>query len=500
MKILEKIRSTDSLPSLPTVAIEVLSLTRRDDTTVQQLATVIQNDPGLTAKVLKVVNSPLFGIPREISSLKQAINMLGLRTVKVMALSFSLVETVGRAECDGFDFSAYWRRSLTTAVAARLIAKAACPEVAEEAFVAGLLADVGMVAAWRADSKTYTAVFEAWRESGSTLVAAETEKFGCSHALMSGELLRSWGLPAIVCDAVESHHEENLDKRSGNSLKLTHIAISAAQFAGLFGQDTPCRELFAVKETCCRNCGLTEAQLDDILSTMNRHVREAASMLNVQIGTTVQYAQLQAEAAMQLANLSMQAEMERAASEKRESAIRAEADRLTDEKRQILEVAATDGLTKVANRAAFDKQLDDAFQRAAQTNEALGLIMMDVDHFKKFNDTHGHQAGDEVLRMVGQCLKDVVRGNGFVARYGGEEFAVMLIGDTTRQIRELAESIRTAIESRTVTHANKALHVTASLGTAEVTGNAGSASPGLLVEAADKKLYEAKRAGRNRVE
>lgn len=498
-ELLDKVRSTESLPSLPTVAIEVLKLTRKDDVTTNELAAVIQNDPGLTAKILKVVNSPLFGIPREISSLKQAIGMLGMRTVKVMALSFSLVETVSRAKCEGFDFSAYWRRSLTTAVGARLIGKSAAPAVAEEAFVAGLLADVGIVAAWRAAPAIYVQVYNSWREAGSSLSEAEGTVLGCSHATMSAELLRTWGLPATVCDAVQHHHGGEFEGLDGSSEKLAHVVSAAARIADLFESDLPSSELFNVKTASCEETGLTDAQLEEILTVMGKHVKDTASMLNVQVGDTVQYVELQQEAAIQLAKLSMQAEMDRVESMKRESAVREEATRLTEEKQAILEVASTDSLTRCANRAAFDKRLDEELRGARDRGEEFGLILMDVDHFKKVNDTHGHQAGDEVLRAVGQCLRDTVRARGFVARYGGEEFVVMLVGDAARQVRELAEEIRAAIESRDVKHGGKTLHVTASLGTTHLNGKATAASPAQLLEDADRKLYESKHAGRNRV-
>lgn len=498
-KLLERIRSTDSLPSLPTVAVDVLRLTRKEDVAIDELAAVIQNDPGLTAKILKVVNSPLFGIPREISSLKQAINMLGLRTVKVMALSFSLVETVSRAKCDGFDFSAYWRRSLTTGVAARLIARVAAPRLAEEAFVAGLLSDVGIVAAWRVAPGPYIKVHQEWRESGGSLAHVEAEKLGCSHAAMSAELLQAWGLPTTVCSAVRSHHGEGLDQAKADDLLIGKLVACAAEIADLFMTDTPCSELFNLKTRVGQTSGLTDGQLDELMSALSKHVKQTASMLNVQIGDTVHYAQLQQEAAVQLAKLSMQAELDRVESVKRETAMRAEAERLNQEKHAILEVASTDGLTKVANRAAFDRRLDEEVQRAAAQGDAIALIMMDVDHFKKFNDMYGHQAGDEVLRCVGQCLKEVVNTAGFVARYGGEEFAVMMIGQAAGEVRNLAEQIRRAIEQRTIEFGGQQLKVTASLGTAAMQPSSATGIANRIVQEADAKLYEAKRAGRNRV-
>ena len=107
--ILEKIRSADNLPSLPAVAVQVLKMARADDVSLADVARVIQQDPAITFKVLKVVNSSLFGVPRKVSSVQQAVVVLGLRTVKVMVLSFSLVDTFKDRQTGDFDYATYWR-------------------------------------------------------------------------------------------------------------------------------------------------------------------------------------------------------------------------------------------------------------------------------------------------------------------------------------------------------------------------------------------------------
>lgn len=497
--LLERIRSTENLPSLPTVAIEVLKATRKDDVTANELATVIQNDPGLTAKILKVVNSPLFGVAREISSLRQAISMLGIRTVRVMALSFSLVETVSKASCEGFDFRVYWRQSLTTGVAARLLARCACPGVSEEAFVAGLLSEVGIVAAMRSITEEYSVALRASRATGRRLADVEIETFGMSHATMGAELLRGWGLPSNVCAGVAAHHGENLDVLRGDVRTLANVVYCASDIAALFGSERPSRELYDVRQRTSGLLGMGDGQLDEILQALTKHVSDAATLLNVQIAEPVQYAELQAEAAMQLAQLSVAAEIDRVTLAQREEAARDEAARLNSERRAILEVAATDSLTKVNNRAAFDKQLDELFRDVAESNRPIALIMLDVDHFKRFNDMHGHRAGDEVLRAVGDALRKCVAADGFVARYGGEEFVVLLSGSAARSAHNLAERVRQRIEATVVEHEGSALRVTASFGVATALPGQARNSGAALIEQADQKLYQSKRNGRNRV-
>lgn len=152
--------------------------------------------------------------------------------------------------------------------------------------------------------------------------------------------------------------------------------------------------------------------------------------------------------------------------------------------------AATDGLTGVANRAAFDQRLAVEVERAARTNDVVSLVMLDVDHFKAFNDVHGHLAGDDALRAVASALTEASRAYDLVARYGGEEFAVILSGTTSEQAGLAAERLRRGVEEVT----DIAGPVTASVG---VSSTEVHADAGGLLGAADAALYAAKRAGRN---
>ena len=129
---------------------------------------------------------------------------------------------------------------------------------------------------------------------------------------------------------------------------------------------------------------------------------------------------------------------------------------------------------------------------------ALGILIMDVDHFKSFNDTHGHVVGDAVLERVGHWLKGATRATDFIARYGGEEFAAILPNTTLADLGTVAERIRQKIEGEMIELDGKQLRVTISLGGACVTRVASLGDGKALIELADECLYEAKNAGRNR--
>jgi diguanylate cyclase len=159
----------------------------------------------------------------------------------------------------------------------------------------------------------------------------------------------------------------------------------------------------------------------------------------------------------------------------------------------------TDPLTGIPNRKAFDIALDTAVEEASATSEPLCVLMCDIDKFKDFNDTWGHQTGDQVLRLVGSCLFECVSGRDTAARYGGEEFAVVLPRTSLNDAGVLAEHIRTAVQAR------KLVKKTSGdiLGTITISVGVAQFSPGesiaTVVQRADACLYAAKRGGRNRV-
>lgn len=159
---------------------------------------------------------------------------------------------------------------------------------------------------------------------------------------------------------------------------------------------------------------------------------------------------------------------------------------------QLHRFASTDGLTGIANRRSFDMVLERELSRAGRNGTPVSLVMLDIDHFKKLNDTHGHQLGDDVLRAVAAALATECREYDTAARYGGEEFAVILPTCTAAEAPAAAERLRLA-----VTRADSPVRVTASGGVSTFPVNGRDAAS--VVTAADEALYESKRTGRDRV-
>ena len=170
-------------------------------------------------------------------------------------------------------------------------------------------------------------------------------------------------------------------------------------------------------------------------------------------------------------------------------------------KSDLLEsLASIDGLTEIPNRRAFDEMLDNEWKRAVRERHALGLLMLDVDFFKNYNDHYGHGAGDICLKKIAEALTAaLLRPGGFCGRYGGEEFAAILPNTDLESLSKVADRIRATVEAMGLPHeySDASSMVTVSIG-GSVTVPAAEQSPRELLNFADKMLYEAKNSGRNR--
>ena len=162
----------------------------------------------------------------------------------------------------------------------------------------------------------------------------------------------------------------------------------------------------------------------------------------------------------------------------------------------IFRMTITDGLTNLSNRKQLDTLLDEEIARARRHRRELSVLMLDIDHFKKINDTHGHLTGDSVLRGLAAILQKRLRPSDRLGRYGGEEFCAILPETSLTSAAHMAEELRKLVETYAFSAENREVRVTISIGASSLAEGMQAAD---LYRTADEKLYEAKRAGRNRV-
>ena len=176
-----------------------------------------------------------------------------------------------------------------------------------------------------------------------------------------------------------------------------------------------------------------------------------------------------------------------------------EVDLLKAQLNDVRKESLTDSLTGIANRKAFDGELAAAVEEARRDGDPVTLLMCDIDHFKHFNDSWGHQTGDQVLRLVANCMSENVKGRDTVARFGGEEFAVILRRTSLTNATSLANQIRAFVQSKKLVKKSTGEilgTITISIGVAQLSD---ADTPASLIRRADSCLYQAKRYGRNRV-
>jgi diguanylate cyclase (GGDEF)-like protein len=169
------------------------------------------------------------------------------------------------------------------------------------------------------------------------------------------------------------------------------------------------------------------------------------------------------------------------------------------EKARLYNLATIDGLTGLVVRRHFQAKIEEEFRRAKRYSKPLSYLMTDIDHFKKFNDTYGHQTGDMVLREVAKIVRDSVRDTDIAARYGGEEFAVILPETEPDGAMLFAERLRQSVEAAEFAHSTGALKVTISVGVCSMPVNQPENATE-MIKMADDALYVCKKNGRNRVE
>lgn len=485
-KLLQRLNASGKLPTPPGIVLKILELTRQADTSVAELANTISLDPGLSAKILRFINSPMAGAARKVTSLRQAVALMGQRGVKMMALSFSIVSASNRNECAAFDPVHYSIHALACGTAAKILATLTETENAQDAFSAGLLSQLGRSILASSLPDEYAAVLARANHIPADLPPLEKAAWGESYATVGGAILRSWGLPDAMCDAVSAFRNPDGDP---DVTPLARLLCLAERAADLVCPDRPDRvaDPTTYLERVREIGWLTDETALKALSTIANEVDEMRAVIEVDKANLRSAEEITSEVQERIAELSL--------------ALHLDNQHMAMQQEELLRRATTDALTGIGNRAAFDTRLELEFERALREGGPVALLMMDVDHFKKFNDTFGHQVGDRVLQRVAHALDENVRKVDFVARYGGEEFAVIAPRTSAARGAQLAERLRKSVADTSIPSDKGALSVTVSIGVAvlnEVSDPPRDAPK--LIKAADELLYRAKCNGRNRVE
>ena len=470
------------LPTLPGIAMKILEAVQKERPDLQEIAEVLSTDPPLSAEVLKLINSPFFGLTRKVTSVFHAVSMLGMNVVKNMALSFALVKNFSNNGQGDFDYPRFWKYSLTTAIAARMIAEKVAAETAEDAFFLGLLHDMGLLALARCLPDQYRLVVQEAEAGNCSYHQAENQILGFDHMAIGRHLVRSWGLPSKFWQPIGCHHcPERLSAVEDETVTLTQVLNLATVYADMFQAESTATYL-AVIDHYTKSYGYAAVlDVDQLAVAISEETHRFFPYFDIDFDDDADYLETIERARSELINVSTDF-----------------IDQLVAQQRQIdtLRRQAThDGMTQLMNYQYFQETLNREIARSRRSHSPLTVVMADIDRFKAVNDTYGHMAGDHAIKTVATCLQANLRETDHIARYGGEEFALILYNIPPEEALSVTERVRQTISELPIRFDDRTFKITMSFGIASLAGD--DQDREALLDNADKALYEAKSAGRN---
>ena len=291
-----------ALYTLPAVAAEVIQLTSNPSVEPHAIKVCILRDPALTAKILRVVNSSLFGLSGEVCDLNQAIALLGIKPLKILVLGFSLPDSLfaglGREPLEW-----YWTTTLARAVAAREISEQLFRTPGDEAFLAGLLQGLGVLVFAKQLGPSYAIMLSRAIDTGSALRDLETEALGFDHIKLTAALLREWQMPRQLVEAIDSQQDPRAlakEHRLNNPLaRVLHLANLTAELVGQHRLSV----LPDLLEAGEAYCDLNKVQLHELIVNLQPKVDHLAEVLSLDVGDALDYVQVLIAAHEQMSEL-----------------------------------------------------------------------------------------------------------------------------------------------------------------------------------------------------
>jgi len=471
------------LPTLPGIAVRILDAVQKERPDLQEIAEILSTDPPLSAEILKLINSPFFGLPRKVTSVFHAVSMLGMDVVKNMALSFVLIKRFSGDEQKDFDYPRFWKYSLTTAIAAHAIAETVFRDKAEDAFFLGLLHDMGRLALMQCLPDQYRLVAAETASGTCCGHQAEHQVLGFDHMAVGARLVQSWGLPDRFWQPMACHHcPDRLVTTDRDIQDLSQILHLAVLYAEMDESEDAARHL-AMIDRSTKGYGYQKVlDVDRVAKRIFEKAKRIFPCFDIAFADEADYYDTIDRARAELINVSGDFMDQLLAQQRQIDALRRE--------------AAIDGMTQLMNYQHFHVTLHREMARSRRGQTPLTLVMADIDHFKRVNDTYGHLAGDHAIKTIALHLKANLRETDHIARYGGEEFAIILYHMPPEEVLKVMERVRAALSEVTMVFKDQSFKLSMSFGIATMTPDDAMDKED-LISCADKALYKAKSSGRN---
>jgi len=487
----KKLQSCPGLPSPTIVALQIITLANEPEIDLHRFIRILNCDPALASKILRIANSPLYPYSKKIGNLHQALMVLGLNATVSLALSFSLMKSLQTSRGSGLDYTLYWKRALIAGAACRVLGTTCGLSEIEELYLASLMQDLGMLALDQVFPDLYhpQALDQACHAS---ITSHEHQCLEVQHAAVGSWLLTQWNFPDRLRLAVAGSDDPSRIPPQDARAKFVYCVSLSGKIAEIFLRESHGDYLQTVKEEARTWLNLTPEVLMKILETTQELLPETEKIFQTDLQTWTEPQTILEKARESLLLRSLQTLKEVQELQINNAAIEAQFHNLE-------EIHRHDPLTGSLTRACLDQHLETSFEQALAKEECLTLVFGDLDKFKSVNDTHGHQAGDAVLQSTARLLLSKVRTTDIVGRYGGEEFVLILPKTSSAAAEMVCKRILTAFRSTPHEIANdQRITVTISLGIATHTPDCPYSKITDLLHAADEALYRSKAHGGNR--
>ncbi len=489
----KRLEFCSTLPTLPGAAARIIELGRDPSASMADVANAVKMDPALAAKVLRMANSPLYARRRSCDTFQQALVLLGLNATLTLALTFSLVGSLRDTPGRGLDYNRVWRRALLAATAARVLGEHFGVRNAEEAFLAGLLQDIGMLALDRTYPELYDALSDSEQEH-DVIRALEYAHLGCDHALVGAWLLQHWNLPDRLQEAVAQSHRMTREERVEDAelMMIRRSVALSGPVADLWMSLEPGESLDRLQSVFGQVPGMDGVTLSSLLESVASSAPEIEALFEMSITDSKRSEWILQEARDIIVMRNLQIVQESARLREVAASLQAQARALEEKSRR-------DNLTGAFNRGHLDGILAEWFADANRQGIPISLVFVDLDDFKQINDQYGHHHGDQVLVRSAQILNSLARSTDLVARYGGEEFVMLLPNCGADGARNFCERLMNAFRAGSFENQDGTrIPVTVSAGLATHGEDHAFESCHQLLQRADQALYHAKQGGKDR--
>lgn len=485
---LEKLlTSCTNLPSLPAVALKIIDASKDPDISLHEVSAIISSDPAISAKLLKIANSPLYSQRRKLNNIREALTLLGFNAALTISLSFSLLQSLGNNK----NHESFWKRSIISASIARILGSKLGVTKLEDLFLTSLLQDIGILVIECLDDSPYP-------EGPHDLqhverISLELEGLGLEHSLIGAWLLKHWNLPSYLINSVIYSHSLNtgLSNQSEEDISFHYCLNLSGSLADVWLDENGGDLLVSIVEVTKQVLSVDDEEFNEIIIEIDGSLPAISDIFEILLVEDKDREHVLHEARELLLERSIHAI-------KKSEDDRRYIESITDRVEKIEKESRLDHLTNAYNRQHIETLLEIEYEESNINKWPLSIAFIDIDNFKSVNDTYGHLVGDEVLKSISNFFSKNIRETDVLARYGGDEFLLMLPGSTSDIAKFLLERLLSLMNNEVnLNIKDESVAVSVSIGLATHTGMTGFDKLKDVLAAADEALYKSKKQGKN---